>query len=413
MKVRSLPLKAAQKAAQEDLCRPAGFSFSSSCAGIKASGRPDLALVEACPGTTAAALFTKNRVVAAPLEVGRASLVASRGAVRAVIVNSGNANCATGKAGIRACHKVCRELAQLLGVRASQIFPSSTGIIGVPLPADKIISKLPELTAGRQSTKQGIAHFARAIMTTDTRPKLACATFRSLEATVNVLGVAKGAGMIHPQLATMLVYLFTDAVATPSELKRLLQDSCEQTFNSISIDGDTSTNDTVLLLASGRSGVRLQQALVRKAFSQALLDVCQSLAEQIVSDGEGVKHVIRLSVEQARNREEARRVAETVAHSLLVKTAWAGADPNWGRILAAVGRSGIAIDPAKVSIEIGDQMVCRGGVGCAFDEKRAHQALAEPRCEIRILLGRGSGSILFLTTDLTAEYVRVNADYST
>jgi glutamate N-acetyltransferase/amino-acid N-acetyltransferase len=193
----------------------------------------------------------------------------------------------------------------------------------------------------------------------------------------------------------------------------LLLDTCEQTFNCISIDGDTSTNDTVLLLASGQSGVRLKQSSARKDFSDALLQVCQSLAEQIVSDGEGVKHVIQLFVEQARNRQEAREVARTVAHSLLVKTAWAGADPNWGRILAVVGRSGIALDPAKVSIKIGDQMVCRGGVACAFDEKRAHLALSQPRCDIRVSLGRGSRSILFLTTDLTAEYVSINADYST
>jgi glutamate N-acetyltransferase / amino-acid N-acetyltransferase len=405
MKVRARP--------ENNICLPAGFSFAAACAGIKASGRPDLALVEACAGTTAAAVFTKNRVVAAPLEVGRASLAASRGRVRAVIVNSGNANCATGKAGIRACQEVCRELAELLKVRRNEVFPSSTGIIGVPLPVDKIVLKLPDLTSTREATKQGIADFAHAIMTTDTRPKLAGATFHSGKTAVNVLGVAKGAGMIHPQLATMLVYLFTDAVASPAELKRLLRDSCEQTFNCISIDGDTSTNDTVLLLASGRSGARLKQPSVRKDFSEALLQVCQSLAEQIVSDGEGVTHVIRLSVEQARNREEARQVAQTVAHSLLVKTAWAGADPNWGRILAAVGRSGIALDPAKVGIKIGEQMVCRSGVGCAFDKKRAHEALAQPRCEIRIYLGRGRGSILFMTTDLTAEYVRINADYST
>jgi glutamate N-acetyltransferase / amino-acid N-acetyltransferase len=408
MKVRARP----SLSSLDDICLPAGFSFSAACAGIKASGRPDLALVEACPGTTAAAVFTRNRVVAAPLEVGRASLTASRGRVRAVMVNSGNANCATGKPGIRACQQVCRELARILKIRPSEIFPSSTGIIGVPLPVNKIVDKLPQLAAGRQATKQGIADFAHAIMTTDTRPKLACATLHSGKTAVNVLGIAKGAGMIHPQLATMLVYLFTDATASPAELKRLLQDSCEQTFNCISIDGDTSTNDTVLLLASGESGVRLKQA-ARKHLWDALLQVCQSLAEQIVSDGEGVKHVIRLSVEQAKNRDEARQVAQTVAHSLLVKTAWAGADPNWGRILAAVGRSGIALDPAKVNIKIGDQMVCRSGVGCAFDEKRAHQALAQPRCEIRILLGRGRGSILFLTTDLTSEYVSINADYST
>ncbi len=395
----------------DNMALPAGFSFSAACAGIKASGRPDLALVEACPGTTAAAVFTRNRVVAAPLEVGRMSLAASRGRICAVIVNSGNANCATGKAGIRACQQVCRELARLLKLRPGEIFPSSTGIIGVPLPVNKIVARLPDLTAARAATKQGMADFAHAIMTTDTRPKLASATARTTA--VNILGIAKGAGMIHPQLATMLVYLFTDAVASPAELKRVLSETCEQTFNCISIDGDTSTNDTVLLLASGQSGVRLTQPAVRKDFAQALLQVCQSLAEQIVSDGEGVKHVIRLSVEQAGSRDEAREVAQTVAHSLLVKTAWAGADPNWGRILAATGRSGIALDPAKVTIEIGDQTVCRGGVGSAFDEKRAHQALAQPRCDIRIVLGRGSSSIQFLTTDLTTEYVRINADYST
>ena len=219
MKVRARP--------QNNICLPAGFSFSAACAGIKASGRPDLALVEACPGTTAAALFTKNRVVAAPLEVGRASLTASRGRVRVVIVNSGNANCATGKAGIRDCQQVCRELARLLGLRASEVFPSSTGIIGVPLPVNKIVAKLPDLTEARAATKQGIGDFAHAILTTDTRPKLACATFHSGKTAVNILGVAKGAGMIHPQLATMLVYLFTDAVGGPAELTRLLQESCE------------------------------------------------------------------------------------------------------------------------------------------------------------------------------------------
>ena len=196
-------------------------------------------------------------------------------------------------------------------------------------------------------------------------------------------------------------------------LKQYLKQVCEQTFNCISIDGDTSTNDTVLLLASGRSGVGLMQPSLQRSFSRALLQVCQSLAEHIVCDGEGVEHMVRLSVEQARDRHEARQVAQTVAHSLLVKTAWAGADPNWGRILAAAGRSGVAIDPAKISIQIGNQTVCQGGVACAFDEKKAHQALAQPQSTIRILLGRGRQSVVFLTTDLTAAYVRINADYST
>lgn len=398
---------------QNRICLPAGFSFSAACAGIKASGRPDLALVEACAGTTAAAVFTKNRIVAAPLDVGRASLAACRGHLRAVLVNSGNANCATGKAGVRVCERVCREMARLLGLRPAEVFPSSTGIIGVPLPADKIIAALPDLAAAREASEQGMAGFARAIMTTDTRPKLAGASFQSGKAAVNVLGIAKGAGMIHPQMATMLVYLFTDAAASPRELERCLRNSCQETFNSISIDGDTSTNDTALLLASGRSGVGLNDAATRKKFSEALQGVCQSLAEQIVSDGEGVRHVVGISVEQARSREEAQQVARTVAHSLLVKTAWAGADPNWGRILAAVGRSGVAVNSAQVSILISGQWVCRNGVACVFDRERAHQALAQPRCEIRILLGRGRASTRFLTTDLTADYVRINADYST
>ncbi|HEX3354076.1 MAG TPA: bifunctional glutamate N-acetyltransferase/amino-acid acetyltransferase ArgJ [Terriglobales bacterium] len=392
---------------------PAGFSFSAACAGIKASGRPDLALVEACPGTSAAAVFTKNRVVAAPVVVGRTSLAASRGRVRAVIVNSGNANCATGKAGLQACQRACSQLAVLLGTPSATVFPSSTGIIGVPLPVEKILSGLPALVGARAATKKGAADFARAIMTTDTRPKLASTRFRSGDAFVNVLGIAKGAGMIHPQLATMLVYLFTDIGAGPAELRSILRHGSDQTFNCISIDGDTSTNDTVLLLASGRSGVRLASAAARASFSTALLQVCQSLAEQIVTDGEGVRHVIQLSVEQARNRQEALQVARTIAHSLLVKTAWAGADPNWGRILAAVGRSGIAVNPERVTIVIGDQTVCRNGTGCAFDEKRAHEALGRPKCAIRVLLARGRSSAVFLTADLTAEYVRINADYST
>jgi glutamate N-acetyltransferase / amino-acid N-acetyltransferase len=392
---------------------PSGFSFSAACAGVKASGRPDLALVEACAGTTAAAVFTTNRVVAAPLEVGRASLAASRGRVRAVIVNSGNANCATGRSGVKACQRVCRELGDLLGVPAAEVFPSSTGIIGVPLPVAKIISRLPHLTAAREATEQGVVSFAHAIMTTDTRPKLANAGFHSGKATVRLLGIAKGAGMIHPQLATMLVYLLTDVVASPRELKQVLRDACDDSLNCISIDGDTSTNDTVLLLASGRSQVPLNSRSARANFFTTLQQVCQSLAGQIVSDGEGVRHVIRLSVEQARDSAEARQVARTVAHSLLVKTAWAGADPNWGRILAAVGRSGVAVDPAGISIVMGDQLVCRGGVAHAFNEKRAHQALSRPCSEIRIRLRRGSSSAVFLTTDLTAEYVRINADYST
>ncbi|MFY9646721.1 MAG: bifunctional glutamate N-acetyltransferase/amino-acid acetyltransferase ArgJ, partial [Terriglobales bacterium] len=324
----------------EKIRLPGGFSFSAVAAGIKVSGRPDLALVEAADGATAAALFTKNRVVAAPVEVGRAALVTTGGRVRAVIVNSGNANCATGRAGAQACEKVCRAAGELFGVEAAEIVPSSTGIIGVPLPVGKIFAKLPELVASRSASQRGAAAFAQAIMTTDTRPKIASAQFGSQSAKVTVLGIAKGAGMIHPQLATMLVYLFTDAEASPRELQPLLRAACDESFNCMSIDGDTSTNDTVLLLASGASVASVKDSRTRRKFSSALNAVCQSLADQIISDGEGVQHVIRLLIEQAQSREEALTVARTIAHSMLVKTAWAGADPNWGRILAAVGRSG-------------------------------------------------------------------------
>jgi len=392
---------------------PRGFSFSAVAAGIKVSGRPDLALVEATSGAAAAALFTTNRVVAAPVEVGRAALASTGGRVRAVVVNSGNANCATGRAGIQACERVCRDAGKLFGVPAAEIFPSSTGIIGVRFPAEKIQVKLPELIAARSSSESGVLAFARAIMTTDTRPKIASTHFRMGSKEVTVLGIAKGAGMIHPQLATMLVYLFTDVNAGTRELQTLLREACDQSLNCMSIDGDTSTNDTVLLLASGESGARVKDASTRKKFSAALSGVCQSLAEQIVSDGEGVQHVIRLFVEQAQSREEALLVARTIAHSMLVKTAWAGADPNWGRILAAVGRCGAPIDPSRVQIFIGRQKVCRNGIACKFDEQKAHRTLAKPVCDVRVQLGRGRHAVRFLTTDLTAEYVRINADYST
>ncbi|HSZ60215.1 MAG TPA: bifunctional glutamate N-acetyltransferase/amino-acid acetyltransferase ArgJ [Terriglobales bacterium] len=392
---------------------PKGFSFSAVAAGVKVSGRPDLALAEAVEGSSAAALFTQNRVVAAPVIVGRQSLVSTGGHVRAVVVNSGNANCATGRRGLQACERVCREAGSLLGVPAAEIFPSSTGIIGVQLPAEKICAALPRLAAARSGDERAALAFADAIMTTDTRRKIASTRFRTGSNEVTLLGIAKGAGMIHPQLATMLVYLFTDLKANARELQPLLRAACDSSLNCMSIDGDTSTNDMVLLLASGSSGAGLKDTGVRKKFSAALTAVCQSLAEQIVSDGEGVQHVIRLFVEQARSREEALLVARTIAHSMLVKTAWAGADPNWGRILAAVGRCGVAIDPSGVQIFIGSEKVCRNGMGRAFDERRAHRTLAQPVCDIRVQLGRGGDAVRFLTTDLTAEYVRINADYST
>jgi glutamate N-acetyltransferase/amino-acid N-acetyltransferase len=388
---------------------PKGFRFSAVKAGIKASGNPDLAFIIAEPKTSAAALFTRNLVTAAPVQVGRSALAKSKGRVRAVIVNSGNANCATGQPGIRNCKKVCSETARALDVKAAEVFSSSTGIIGVPLPVDKIILQLKSLISNAGSSLEHLHNFSEAILTTDSKPKLASIPLRSGRGAVT--GVAKGAGMIHPQMATMLVYLLTDVAAKPAELKTALRRACDESFNTISIDGDTSTNDTVLLLASGASGIQYRS--VRREFDRALEKVCRSLAEQIVADGEGVQHVVRLRIEQARNRAEGLQIARAISHSLLVKTAWAGADPNWGRILAAVGRSGVPVDPGKIFISIGKQVVCRRGAACVFDERAAHQELSNAECEVEVRVGRGKASLLFLTTDLTQEYVKINADYST
>ena len=392
---------------------PKGFLFSATTAGIKASGKPDLALAVAPDGASAAAMFTRNQVVAAPLIVDREHLRLSRGRIHAVIVNSGNANCATGAPGIKAAKATCHEVAQAFNIRPEQVFPSSTGIIGVPLPVEKISAALPALasSANIEAEPEALDSFATAVMTTDTRMKTAIAEVRHKSQVVTIAGVGKGAGMIHPNMATMLVYLFTDVVATPRELQQCLKAAADRTFNCMSIDGDTSTNDTALLLASGKSGAQLRS--VRKEFESALQQVCGSLAQQIITDGEGVKHVVRLKLEQARNVNEARQIAQTIATSMLTKTAWAGADPNWGRILAAIGRSGVKINPAKINIYLGEQIVCRNGGSVSFNANQAHQYMSQPQYDIRITLGLGKARLQFLTCDLTTEYVHINADYST
>ena len=346
---------------------PAGFRFSAVRAGIKPSGKPDFACAHAVEGTTAAAVFTGNRMVAAPVLVGRDHLRQSGGLVRFVAVNAGNANCATGEQGIEACLAVCEAAARQFGCPSEEIFPSSTGIIGVPLPAEKLVGALPQVATQLGDTAAHVQQFAEAILTTDTRAKIASVAINFGDTPVHLLGVAKGAGMIAPQLlphATMLVYIFTDANVLASDLQKFLNDAIEPTFNCISIDGDTSTNDTVLLLASGASGVSVAhstQEPASKTFARALLEVCGSLARQVVEDGEGAGHVIELAIEGASSAEDARRIARSIANSPLVKTAFAGCDPNWGRILAAAGYSGAPMYPGRASIWIGGLPVCQKG----------------------------------------------------
>jgi glutamate N-acetyltransferase / amino-acid N-acetyltransferase len=267
--------------------------------------------------------------------------------------------------------------------------------------------------ASRANDAGAVERFARAIMTTDKRPKIASASFAAGKRLASVLGVAKGAGMIHPNLATMLVYLFTDIAAPSRHLQPLLKAAVSRTLNRISIDGDMSTNDTVLLLASGASGVALDAAGVGGKFGRALEQVCVSLAEQIVADGEGVQHVVELTVAGARSEREADQIARTIAHSLLIKTAWAGADPNWGRIVAAIGRSGVRVDPYAIDVRIGPHLVCKRGMSVPFDHEAAHVEMEKPRYPIEVRVGRGAASVWLLTCDLTAEYVRINADYTT
>jgi glutamate N-acetyltransferase / amino-acid N-acetyltransferase len=416
---------------QEDQI-PRGFSFAATSAGLKASGKPDLAWAVAERSAAAAVMFTSNKVVAAPIVVGRNHLERGGHRFRAVMVNAGNANCATGEAGVAAAQQSCASAAKLLGCDPHEIFPSSTGIIGVLLPVEKVTAALPALHASLGSSAAHLQQVATAIMTTDTRPKAATANFQANGKTVRLAGVAKGAGMINPQLqpggklaphATMLVYLFTDAELEPAVAGEFLQHSVHKSFNRISIDGDTSTNDTVLLLASGASGVTIHgrshndgrnAGESTTAFADALDAVCLSLAKQIVDDGEGVEHVVELVIEGAHTDDDALRIARSIAHSPLVKTAWAGCDPNWGRILAAIGYAGVHIDPASIDILFGDLEICRkGGLSPRFDEVAAHQYLTQRNLTIKIKLGLGSGACRFWTTDLTTEYIRINADYST
>ena len=392
---------------------PGGFHFASGTAGIKASGNPDVAFVEAPLGASAVAMFTRNVVVAAPVLVGRDHLKRSRGRVRAVIVNAGNANCATGDAGLRAAEATCARVGELLSAAPEFVIPSSTGVIGVPLPIDKLCAALPNVIGTKANDTAAVERFARAIMTTDTRPKIASASFTAGKRSASVLGIAKGAGMIHPNMATMLVYVFTDIAAPPRTLKPLLNDAVNTTLNRISVDGDTSTNDTVLLLASGASGLATENAGLRSKFSRALHEVCSSLGAQIVTDGEGVLHVVELTITGAPSDRAADQIARTIAHSLLVKTAWAGADPNWGRIVAAVGRSGVRVDPYAIDVHIGPHQVCRAGMAVDYDETAAHAEMQKPRYAIEVGVGQGNGKAQLLTCDLTAEYVRINADYTT
>jgi glutamate N-acetyltransferase / amino-acid N-acetyltransferase len=399
---------------------PKGFRFAATKAGLKASGRPDFAVIVADAPASAAAEFTSNKVQAAPLTIDKENLTATSGRVCVMAVNAGNANCAAGEAGLRAARATCAAAAKVFGCRAEEVFPSSTGIIGVPLPVEKLTNAMPELAKALSDEASSFDEAAQAILTTDTIKKTAFARIKvagadGLAREVRIAAFGKGSGMIHPQLvphATMLIYVMTDAAIEPEALRVYLRSAVEVSFNRISVDGDTSTNDTVLLMASGASGVKIGAG--DAAFAEALTEVSTSMARQVVGDGEGLTHVVELRVEGAANNGDALRVAKAIAHSPLVKTAWAGCDPNWGRLAAAIGYSGAQVDPAKIDIWFGELPICQdGGRAAEFDEAAAHEYISQREFSILIDLHQGVGRCVFWTTDLTVEYIHINADYST
>jgi len=374
-----------------------GFKTAAVAAGIKTDGMLDLALICSETPAVAAAVFTQNFFIAAPLILTRRHLTASGHQVRAVLVNSGNANAATGEAGIHAAQECVEALARGLACDPRDVLVSSTGVIGRPLPVSRIQTAIPDLISNLSPTN--IDLLARAIMTTDTVPKIAAAEVGG----ARITGVAKGAGMIHPDMATMLSFVMTDAAVIHPELDAALRYAVHHSFNCISVDGDTSTNDMVVVLANGASGIHPPAG----DFREKLREVCTELATAIVRDGEGATKFVELNIEGAPSDEAARTIGRTIARSPLVKTAIYGADPNWGRIVGAIGNSGVPLSSDRVDIYIG---------GVPISEKTldmTRQKLKEREIQIRVVLHSGSGVARIWTCDLTDGYIRINADYTT
>jgi glutamate N-acetyltransferase/amino-acid N-acetyltransferase len=397
-----------------NLATPRGFRAAAVAAGIKkAPGALDLALIVSdAAETTAAGAFTTNLVAAAPVVFSRRNLAESRGRARAVVVNSGNANACTGRAGLRTAQETARAAAKALGLSPQQVLVASTGVIGVPLKTDLILKQLPALK-DNLSVENACA-VARAVMTTDTFPK-SCVLRSAREGSVaHLAGVAKGAGMIHPRLATMLCFITTDASVGPRMLQNTLLAAVEVSFNRLTVDGDTSTNDTVVALASGLSGVSVIPGNDSRAwFLAGLTKLCETLARMIARDGEGATKLVTVEVHGAPKPSDAERIARAIANSPLVKTALAGSDPNWGRIICAAGYSGAKFDPCKADIRVNDFFLCRKGLDAGFDEAVAKKELDQKELTLRVDLHQGKASARFWTCDFTRDYIDINASYRT
>lgn len=387
---------------------PRGFKAAAVASGIKPSGL-DLALLAADHSAAAAAVFTTNLAQAAPVLVSRGHLASGR--ARAVVINAGCANAATGEQGLEDARLTAATAAELLGCEPAQVVLASTGVIGTRLPLEKVRAGLRILVPALARERGGDA--ARAILTTDTHPKEALVEFTAFGETLKVGAMAKGAGMIAPRMATLLAFFTTDAAIEPKLLRAALVEAVDGTLNRISVDGDTSTNDMALVMASGAGAPRAiaGEGPEYRALKAALTEAAKRIALQIVRDGEGASRVAEVHVEGAGSEYIADRVARSVAESPLVKTALHGGDPNWGRVLAAVGRAGVHVVTDKIDIYLGELLVCEGGTAREYDEAQAHKAVTQDPVRIRIVLhqGRSSGSIW--TCDLTRDYVDINAHY--
>jgi glutamate N-acetyltransferase/amino-acid N-acetyltransferase len=391
----------------------AGFRAGGGHCGIKASGAFDLAVVATLDGrpVPAAGVFTTNLATAPPVLVSRAHLRANGGHAAGVVLSSGNANAATGEAGRRDAERMCELTAKAVGADAGDVLVCSTGLIGTPRPWVAVESGIPEIAGGRAPGPQAGADAARGIMTTDTVPKTAVAQASIGGGTVTVGGMAKGAGMIAPAMATMLALVTTDADVVPAVLQRMLVEAVDRSFNRLTVDGCTSTNDTVLVLASGAAGASPVDRLGGAAYhavADALTTVCASLAEQIARDAEGVTKLVRVEVRGARSDAEAARAARAVASSLLVKCSWYGGDPYWGRILSELGASGALIDPYLVSIAYGGIVVCEHGIAAPHDAAAVAVVMAQREILVTADLGLGAGEAGVLTTDLGPGYIDEN-----
>jgi glutamate N-acetyltransferase/amino-acid N-acetyltransferase len=389
---------------------PEGFSSSGLSCGIKKKGKPDLALLVSEGESLAAGMFTVNRIKAAPVVLSQRRI--KTGYANAIVINSGNANACTGEVGMQDALRMTEKVSQFLTCNSRKVLCASTGVIGRPLPIDLILGAIPELV--ERLSPQNHLECAKAIMTTDNYSKEAHGEFQAGKSLVKIGGMAKGVGMVHPQMATMLVFLTTDADIEREALKSALQTVVDRNFHTLSIDGETSTNDSVIVLANGKAG---NTKIVRNSssfelFVSALDQVCQKLRSLLLRDAEGATKFIHITVDGARSRTDARKIASSIARSVLVKTAFYGEDVNWGRIMVAIGNAGVPVRENNIDINIGDVSLVHRGVGLGeFQEEKALEVMKGSEIHLLVSLGMGPMTAEYWTTDLSIEYVRINAGY--